>query len=402
VAGTSFALVGAGGLGGVIGPIAVGDRTGKVRLMRRVLHAVFVVVSSYAALVGCAGDETSGVVPRSSKVSGPDQGNATTDPGSVTAPTGACAGVADAKQISDDANAGDLRITDGALFYRAGTKVMRAAFDGSGQVPVYEAGKLVRSFVGGGLVLTLEDPNNDKAIIKVTSLEEPAGADLLEPAAAEIATTMNAAGSYFVGADADAVYLVGDEEQGEVIYKIAKAAPALEALVTVTEGISSAQVASDGLWYVRDRSRIFRIPVATLDPNNPELKVQGEVREVFGSMDTTCALAVGADAAFCSVGVAVERRDLKGANPRTLFEANKSKVAAPFGGPTWFDGTLYVRTATPDATHGHAIRALRAANGTVEEKVVACGRTAGIGDLAVDEDVVAWTQPDKGVFVAPR
>jgi hypothetical protein len=85
-----------------------------------------------------------------------------------------------------------------------------------------------------------------------------------------------------------------------------------------------------------------------------------------------------------------------------LFEATKSKVAAPFGGPTWFDGTLYVRTGTPDATSGHAIRALKAANGTVEEKIVACGRTAAIGDLAVDNLVVAWTQPDKGVFITLR
>ena len=58
---------------------------------------------------------------------------------------------------------------------------------------------------------------------------------------------------------------------------------------------------------------------------------------------------------------------------------------------------------TRDATNGHAIRALKtAAAGTVEEKIVACGLTAAVGDIAIDKEVVAWTQPDKGVFIAPR
>jgi hypothetical protein len=255
---------------------------------------------------------------------------------------------------------------------------------------------MLRSFVGGGFIVTIEDSNPPNAVLNVTTLEDPA------PPAVEIATNFNAGGSYFIGADAQALYLVGDEPQGEVIYRLARNNPTLQPLVTVTEGISSAQVATDGLWYVRDRTRVFKIALDAADPNNPDEKVLGEPREVFGSMATACALAVGQDAAFCSVGAAVERRDLSGANLKTLFEASKSKVSAPFGGPTWFDGTLYVRTSTPDAVNGHALRALKTANGSVEEKIVACGRTAAIGDVAVDKDVVAWTQPDKGVFLAPR
>lgn len=367
--------------------------------------SLFVLASSCSVLVACGGTDEEGPMPsRSPRVSGTDQqGGGTTDPSAQNPAAAPCVGVADAKQISTEANAGDLRITDGAIFYRAGAKVMRAAIDGSGQVAIYESEKMLRSFVGGGFVVTIEDPTPPNAVLKVTSLEDPANADPLKPAGTvEIATNFNAGGSYVIGADAEAFYLVGDEAEGEVIYKVAKAAPALRPLVTVKEGISSAQIAAGGLWYVRDRSRVFTIPLATLDPNNPNQKVQGEPREVFGSMATTCALAVGQDAAFCSVGAAVERRDLSGANPKTLFELTKSKVAAPFGGPTWFDGTLYVRTGIPDATQGHAIRALKAVNGTVEEKIVACGRTAGIGDIALDKDIVAWTQPDKGVFMAPR
>jgi hypothetical protein len=366
--------------------------------MCRSLLALVILAASSSALVACGGGgEEAPILSRGPRVSGGDQPGAGSVPDGTTAATtaSACAGVADPKQISAVPEAGDLRITGGAIFYRAGTKVMRAAIDGTGETPIYEAEKLVRSFVGNGRVVTIEDPNNDTAVVKVTTLEEP-------KTTVEIPTTFNAGGSYFIGGDAEAVYLVGDEEQGEVIYEIATGATALQPLVTVVDGISSAQLASDGLWYVRDRSRVFKIPAKVADPNNPEQKVRGDIREVFGSTATACALAVGADAAFCSVGAAVERRDLTGANPKTLFEATKSKVAAPFGGPTWFDGTLYVRTGTPDATHGHAIRALAAANGTVEEKIIACGRTASIGDLVVDKAVVAWTQPDKGVFITPR
>lgn len=380
--------------------------------MRLSLLGVIILASACSSLVACGGgDEGASISSRGPRISGGEQpvgGN--TDPNTAAATAAAtgsgaaCSGVVDAKQISSEPNAGDLRITDGAIFYRAGTKVMRAATDGSGQVAVYEAEKMLRSFVGGGFVVAIEDPNQATAVIKIASLGDPANPDPQKAAlnGTEIATNFNAGGSYFIGDDADAFYLVGDEAQGEVIYRLSKTAPALQALVTVTDGVSSAQVATGGLWYVRDRSRVFLIPSATPDPNDPTQKVQGETREVFGSMTTACALAVGRDAAFCSVGAAVERRDLTGANPKTLFEATKSRVAAPFGGPTWFDGTLYVRSGAPDATHGHAIRALKSTGGTIEEKIVACGRTAAIGDIAVDKDVVAWTQPDKGVFIAPR
>ena len=376
--------------------------------MRRSLFGLIILASACSALVGCGGgDEEAPIYNRGPKVSGGDQpgGSGSTDPNATQAATAAaaCSGVTQPTQISTEASAGDLRITDGAIFYRAGTKVMRAALDGSGQVPVYEADKMLRSFVGNGFVVTIEDPNAATAVVKVTILEDPANQDPNKAPSAEIATNFNAGGSYFIGADAEAFYLVGDEPQGEVIYRIATAAPALQALVTVTDGISSAQVATDGVWYVRDRSRVFKIANATVDPNNPDQKVQGEPREVFGSMTSACALAVGDAAAFCSVGAAVERRDLSGANPKTLFEAAKSKLSSPFGSPTWSDGTLYVRTSAPDATNGHAIRALKTgASGNVEEKIVACGLTAAIGDIAIDKNVVAWTQPDKGVFIAPR
>jgi hypothetical protein len=361
--------------------------------MRRSLLGLIILASACSSLVACGASDDGAptLSSRGPRVSGrevPAGGSAAADSNApIAAPAAleaACAGVVEAKQISTDANAGDLRITDGAIFYRAGTKVIRAALDGSGQVAVYEADKMLRSFVGGGFVVTIEDPNAASAVVKITSLDDAS------PSSVEIATSFNPGGSYFIGDDADAFYVVGDEPQGEVIYRLTKTTPTLQPLVTVTDGISSAQVATGGVWYVRDRSRVFIVPSA------------GEVREVFGSMATACALAVGPDAAFCSVGVAVEQRSLTGANPKTLFDATKSRVAAPFGGPTWFDGTLYVRTGVPDATQGHAIRALKSANGAVEEKVVACGRTAAIGDIAVDKDVVVWTQPDKGVFMAPR
>lgn len=373
--------------------------------MRRSLLALVVLGSSVSALVACGGDESSGTMPsRTPKTDGTDRSGEAPDPNATpTPPAAPCAGIAEAKQISVDATAADVQLTDGAIFFRAGTKIIRAAKDGTGQVAVYESPALVRSHVAGGLILTIEDPNPPNAVVKVTTLDDPNNADpaKLVLNGATIATSWNAGGSYFVGSDPDAVYAVGDEQTGEVIYKLSRAAPALQALTTVTDGLSSTQIAGGGLWYVRDRSRVFQIPIAALDPNVPDQKVQGEPREIFGSTAHTCALAVGQDATFCSAGTFVERRDLSGANPKTLLQADKSRVAAPFGGAVWFDGTLYVRTSAPDATMGHALRALAATAAGVEEKIVACGRSA-IGEVAVDEDTVVWTEPGKGVFKAPR
>lgn len=343
---------------------------------------------------------------RTPKTDGTEQaGGESASPNATTpAPAASCAGIAEAKQISNDATAADVQLVDDAIFFRAGTKIVRAAKDGTGQVTIYESPSLVRSHVAaGGIILTIEDPEPPNAVVKITSVEDPNTADPLKLPrdGATIATNWNAGGSYFVGSDAGAAYAVGDEQTGEVIYKLSFIAPALQALATVTDGVSSAQIAGSALWYVRDRSRVYQIPLAALDPNDPDQKVQGEAREVFGSTANTCALAVGQDATFCSAGAFVERRDLSGANPKTLLEANKSKVAAPFGGAVWSDGTLYVRTSAPDATMGHALRALKASATGVDEKVVACGRSA-IGGVAVDKDIVVWTEPGKGVFTAPR
>lgn len=372
--------------------------------MRRSLFALFVLASSCSALVACGGDEASPIPSRSPKTNGSDQPAGSTEPNATAAtPAPSCAGVADAKQISNDATAADVQLVDGAIVFRAGTKIIRAAKDGTGQVAVYESAAMVRSHLADGLIFTIEDPEPPNAVVKVTTVDDPNAADpaKLVLNGAAIPTNWNAGGSYFIGAERDAVYAVGDEQTGEVIYELSRTAPALKALATVTDGLSSTQIANGGLWYVRDRSRVFQIPIAALDPNNPDEKGQGEPREIFGSTANTCALAVGQDATFCSAGAFVERRDLSGANPKTLFEANASKVAAPFGGAVWFGGTLYVRTSAPDATMGHAIRALKAAGTGVEEKIVACGRGA-IGEVAVDEDMVVWSEAGKGVFAAPR
>lgn len=357
-------------------------------------------------------DDSSGIPSRAPKSSGGGAAAAngsSDDPGAALPYAPACSGIADAKQIATDADAGDLRIADGAVFYRAGTKVMRAAKDGSGNVAVYTSPSLVRSFVTDtGLIATIEDPNQATAVVKIISQDDPsaandpAGKGLLLGALGEIATNWNAGGSYFIGADADAFYAVGDEEQGEVIYAISRTLPGLRALATVTDVISSAQLADGALWYVRDRSRVFTIPLSTPDPNDPNQKgAAGEPKEVFGISANACALAVGSNAAFCSEGSLIERRDLSGANPQTLFEATKSKVSSPFGGATWSDGSLYVRASAPDAAMKHALRALKPGANGVEERIVACGRSA-IGEVAVDKDSVVWTEPGKGVFMAPR
>ena len=68
---------------------------------------------------------------------------------------------------------------------------------------------------------------------------------------------------------------------------------------------------------------------------------------------------------------------------------------------SWFEDTLYVRTVAPDAKMSHAVRAIKTTGTAVEERIVACGRTL-IGEIAVDKENVVWTEPGKGVFMAPR
>lgn len=106
-------------------------------------------------------------------------------------------------------------------------------------------------------------------------------------------------------------------------------------------------------------------------------------------------------AAFCSVGSAVERRDLTGANPKTILDAEKSMTQARFGATIAHDGALYVRSEAPDATVNHVIRAITPKADAVEEKLVACGRGTVTG-IAVDRTNVVWTEENAGVFIALR
>jgi hypothetical protein len=182
---------------------------------------------------------------------------------------------------------------------------------------------------------------------------------------------------------------------------------ALTAVAQADDVISSAQVTDAGVWYVRDRNRVFNVAIDPADPvvvNGKPVTVAPTAqtpREVFG-VTSACGLAVGTSNAFCSEGAMLEQRELSGASPRTLLEAAQSKVPVPFGKAVWSDGTLYVASSAADAKTGYTIRAIKPnGGGAVEERIVACGRTA-IGEIAVDKESIVWTESGKGVFLAPR
>lgn len=298
----------------------------------------------------------------------------------------------DAKTIGTEADATDLRLTDGALFFRTGAKVIRAAKDGSGRALAFESSDLVHAFVAdGGTIVAIEQPDGPNALVRVVTADS--GADEVLAATA-VPTNWDAAGSYFFAADAKAFYAVADvPNQGEIVYALPRATPlAMIPLAQANDVISSPQLGDGAVWFVRDRKRVFKVELEQPAPS---------ASEVFGIGYAACALAVGSDAAFCSAGATLEQRDLSGGSPKTLLEAAKSKVAAPFGSAIWADGTLYVRADAADAKMGYTIRAIKATSAGVEERIVACGRGA-IGAMAVDGDTIAWTESGKGVFVAPR
>lgn len=359
----------------------------------------FLAVGSTLA---CGGFEPTG--PKRATTPGADPGAsapaAPTDAQRQT-PASACAGIAPPTTITTDAEASDLRLTDGAVFYRTPTKVVRASKDGAGRATVLESADLVRAFVadGGGMVVTIEDPDPPNAVVRIVSLDP-------DQPATTVQTNWNAAGSSVFAADDSSWYVLADvPNQGEVVYQLPKATPqAMTQLAQADDVVTDPQLVDGRVWYVRDHNRVFEVDVpdaaaAAADPT--KAVAPAAPKEMFGIGYAACALAVGSDAAFCSAGATIEQRDLSGGSPKTILDEAKSKVSSPFGYAVWSDGTLYVRSDAADPKMGYTIRAVKATSAGVEERVVACGRSA-IGEIAVDKDSVVWTEPGKGAFAAPR
>jgi hypothetical protein len=382
--------------------------------------ALAVLVGAMVALVGCADDDTASPLRRGGPA-GSDGVTTTDDQSGAPSETGAtpaelaCAAAPAATALSDAKTALNVRIVGQAVFFRDGSTVKRVLKDATGAKDVYSSPNLVQSFVDRTAMLLVETtadaPEATLRVIKAVAPEVkegeqappkpvfpefPAVKEGVAPGVA-VATNFNAAGTRAFASDETSFYVLADTANGDTIVKVNKNNPAVQTvLVTSPYVISNPQIASGAVWWVRDNNRVFKAALADEENGVP----QGVPTEVFGIQYASCNLAVGESAAYCSVGIALERRDLTGGNPMTILDAQKSKTQALFGPALNHNGSIFVRSAAPDAMVKHVIRAIRPGEGTAEEQLVACGR-ALVTDLAVDGTHVAWTEEGAGVFIAP-
>src|SRR5262249_26085101 len=147
------------------------------------------------------------------------------------------------------------------------------------------------------------------------------------------------------------------------------------------------------VWYVRDQQHVYKVAVGDGQDKTPA--------EVFGVESATCELAVSDSGVYCSVGTAVEKRDLKGANPVTILDAKSAKMSGRFGALFTHDSTLYMPSDAPDPSVKNVIVALQPSATPASQKFVACGRGL-VTAVALDASSVVWTEQAGGVFLAPR
>ncbi|MDF2693456.1 MAG: hypothetical protein K0S65_1839 [Labilithrix sp.] len=386
-------------------------------VMRKALGTLVGVAA--LALVGCADDDTaSGLRNRSGSTNQERETPAESSPSAAGAPSAAenaCATVQAPTVLSDAKDARDVHIAGTGVFYKAGPKVFRVLKDGTGRKELYTSPNLVRSFVDKTTMILIESTaDSPEATLRVIDAIKPAvdeGGQAPEPALPDFptaadgatpgtttATNYNAAGTWVFASDESFFYLLADTGNGDTIFQVSKANPAVRTEIAQSPNvITNPQIASSAVWYVRDQQRIFKVALAD-EENGIE---QGEPTEVFGIGYASCSLAVNETNAFCSVGTAVERRDLTGGNPKTILDAQQSKTQARFGATIARDGTLFVRSEAPDEKVKHVIRSIKPSADAAEEGFVACGRNM-VTDLDVDGTNVVWAEENTGVFIAPR
>jgi hypothetical protein len=295
-------------------------------------------------------------------------------PGGVACPTDLAAPA----QIATDVDATNVRAIAGSIFFQAGTKLVRVAGDGA-RTEVYASDDLVSAYTDGKTVAAVESPNPPDAVLRLSDV----GGDPDD--AAEVDTNLTAASTRVFGADAAAFYAVSDGDDGDKLYRIARDNPGLDTIAETGGVVSFPQVANGALWYVKDQNDVYMLP----------LQGDGAEPKLVFSVEGGCALAVGASHVFCSTAGALEERDLTGANPKKLFDAESSRLPSAFGEGLAAGDTIVVRSATGEGPLKNVIRAVSSGS----ERVVACGRDA-IGSMSSDGTVIAWVETGKGVFSA--
>jgi len=282
--------------------------------------------------------------------------------------------------LAPDGDVQDLHLSGDSVYFRTGTKVVRVNKDGSGRVDLYTSANLIRFFVDGKTLAVVESPNPPNALVRVRPLATPT------EGGTEIGTDLVAAATRFFGADEQSLYAVGEKNEGDTFYRVAREnGGALETLSAVEGVVTDPQLVGGTLWYVRDSKDVYRVGV------------EGDNREpVLVASVAGCRLAVGANNLYCTYDGAVEVRDLAGANPRRALDQKTSKVPLAFGGAPAIVGDALVVRSTGEGPLKNVLRSYVAG----AEKIVACGRDE-IGAMVTDGASAIWIEKSKGVFAAP-
>jgi hypothetical protein len=336
---------------------------------------IFGLVAGIVLLGACSDEADSG----GRKYNGTN-GPGANDPGTSTDTGPKCpADLGQPTNLAPEGEATDVGLADNLVFFRVGTKVVKIGKDGSGRADVYTSPNMVNAYTDGKTIVAVESPDPPNAVFKVSAV----GSNPDE--ATQIDTEFVVGGAKIFGADAESIYTSGETEGGDNLYKFARQdSGGLETLAETGGVVSDPQIAGGFLWYVKDSTEIFKLALTGGEPT------------LVTSVPGGCGLAVGANKLYCTTNAVLEERDLAGANPRKLGEITTSKVPVGFGTGIAAGDVVVARSSSGD---GPLKNVLRSVGGT-GEKVIACGRET-IGAMAADATSVVWTEPGKGVFIAP-
>ena len=291
-------------------------------------------------------------------------------------------GLAPPTSIATDAAAADLVVVAGAVYFRSGGSVVRVGADGSGRTSVYTSKDLVRAFTDGKSVVAVESPNPPDADVKVAAIG--ASPDNVQDVGGD---NLVAAGIQVFGADATHAYLVGDKDDGDVLYSvgIGPDGGGLNQIAQTKGVITDPQLAGGALWYVLDQTMVYKLTVG------------GDAPALVATIDGGCSLAVGASRFFCTSNGVVSSYDLAGGGAKKVADATTSKVPLAFAAGITSGDTLVARSPVGSSVLKNVLRAVGSSSA---DTVIACGRER-ISDVATDGTTVAWIEPGRGVFARP-
>lgn len=306
--------------------------------------------------------------------------------------------------IALDDKVQDLAVVGENVYFRTSSGVSRMDKKGSGRAQIVNNENLAHAYADtAGLLLVQATPDgNGNLTVQLvrTDLDGKVQTTTAAPGFEPYDTRVFAA-------DASDYYITTATTNGDALYRLGKQLPQLTQIanfgVALEDKISSPQLAGSAVWLVRGKTRVYNVAIEPTDPNVPKLPEGAggvtEPKEVFGTGETECKLAVG-QFAYCTDGKILVRRDLKGAAATTIFDTTKSAATAGFGTPFVAGDAIWMK---PDTMNKGVIRAVKPSQDTAEEKVTACGR-GEILSVAVDASAVVWSENGdaKGIWIVSR